>query len=274
MEKVRKPFQGVLNIIRFNWHLYVLALGLAVVSLGFAFLVAEPYSLYATIGGVLVIVSTATSLLVSFYVYDVSGLYNMEWLGLLRRVKKGRIANIHAGFDETSELLQQHFPTVKLEVFDFYNPERHTEISIRRARKAFPNPPKTKAVSTSQLPVANNKLDVVFLVFAAHEIRDRHERIAFFKEVKRILKKNGQVVVVEHLRNVPNYFAYTVGAFHFFTRYSWYRTFQKSNLRLHSSSKINPFVTLFILENGNSSKNYRKPFMPYKLGPSGFPEIF
>ena len=25
MENLRKPFQGILNIVRFNWHFYVLA---------------------------------------------------------------------------------------------------------------------------------------------------------------------------------------------------------------------------------------------------------
>ena len=43
MERVRGPFEGVWNIIRFNWHLYVLAV--AIISLGLVagIVAGDPY---------------------------------------------------------------------------------------------------------------------------------------------------------------------------------------------------------------------------------------
>ena len=45
------------------------------------------------------------------------------------------ITNINAGFDETSYILDDKFPNATIKAFDFYDAEKHTEASIKRARK-------------------------------------------------------------------------------------------------------------------------------------------
>ena len=61
------------------------------------------------------------SLLVSWYVYDLSNLYKLSWL--FPNNDNIKIVNIHAGFDETSVLLSAKFPNAELIVFDFYDQE-------------------------------------------------------------------------------------------------------------------------------------------------------
>ena len=77
------------------------------------------------------------SLVVSAYVYDFSGYYKFDWLKkyALNDSEPKHILNINAGFDETSFIIQNHFPKANLKVFDFYNPKQHTEPAIVRARK-------------------------------------------------------------------------------------------------------------------------------------------
>ena len=132
MEQVRKPFQGVLNIIKFNWHFYLLSVfvlcGFLVLSFGFKNNFLFILLFFLTLSG------TLSSILVSFYVYDYSDLYKLNWLP--DNNEKISIANINAGFDETSSLLQLKYKNANLIVLDFYNPATHTEISIKRARKA------------------------------------------------------------------------------------------------------------------------------------------
>jgi ubiquinone/menaquinone biosynthesis C-methylase UbiE len=161
--------------------------------------------------------------------------------------KNDVIMNISAGFDETSELLLQKFPGVQLEVFDFYDPELHTEPSIKRARKAYPAFNGKRGISTSNIPLGDDAVDVALLILTAHEIRKTEERLVFFKEVSRVLKSDGNLVVVEHLRDLPNFLAYTIGVFHFFSRNSWMTLFEKSNFELHKEIKITPFISTFIL---------------------------
>ena len=249
MERMRKPFQGVWNIIRFNWHFYGLAAGAVAGLLYGAYLVDEPYGLYLRLLAAGVGVSTLLSLLTSFYIYDLSGLYTLSWLDFVPTDQPMELVTINAGFDETSELLQRKFPSAHLRVFDFYNPMRHTEVSIKRARRAYPAWPGTQTINTSIVPVADQTVDYVFLILAAHEIRQEAERVVFFRELRRILKPAGTIVLVEHQRDTANFLAYTIGFLHFLSPSTWATTFTQAGLRVQNRRKLTPFITLFTLQN-------------------------
>lgn len=245
MEIRRKPFQGVLNIIRFNWHFYLIA-GITFIILIFLKSVFPP-SLQSLIliGASLALFTILISLLVSFYIYDLSDLYQLKWLNHLDNTK---ILNISAGFDETSEMIQNKFRDVDLTVCDFYNPIKHKEISIKRARQLYRPQPGTITVSTERLPFAEHTFDKSLAILSAHEIRNEAERIRFFKELERITKSSGQICVTEHLRDFNNFLAYSIGFLHFHSRESWLRTFDEANLALKQEIKTTPFITTFILE--------------------------
>jgi SAM-dependent methyltransferase len=253
MEKLRKPFQGVINIVRFNWHYYVLALSLIIIAVVLRKYMNDTWSLVTTIAVIAAVFSIFISLIISSYIYDFSSLYKLSWLNTLQHVH-GKVLNIHAGFDETSHLLQQKFPSADLAVADFYDAAKHTEVSIKRARKVYPAFPGTQHVSTKHLPVENNSLNNIFLILSAHEIRQPEERVAFFKELRRSLVPSGQIIVTEHLRDLPNFLAYNIGFFHFHSRLTWLKTFSRAGLNVSKEIKITPFISTFVLEkNGTAS---------------------
>jgi SAM-dependent methyltransferase len=244
---IRNPFQGVSNIIRFNWHFYVIA-GISVLLLLVASNLMGAVMFWPCMVLVTgVVASTSISLFVSYYVYDQSGLYDFSWVQQLSKADTRNVVNIHAGFDETSSILKKNFPDATLQVFDFYDPVRHTEVSIERARKAYPPYKGTVKITTSELPLDGNSVDIIFNIFALHEVRDRKERIHFLKEQFRTLRDDGRVVVVEHLRDVPNFLAYNIGFFHFVSEKEWRANFQHAGLQVYSKSKVTPFVAVFIL---------------------------
>lgn len=247
MEKMRKPFQGVWNIVRFNWHFYVLSFGALLLLLLFSNYTNSTFSLYLFVVGLLIFLPTFISLSVSYYVYDLSELYNLNWISGFISTERNTIVNINAGFDETSILLKKKFPNSELLVFDFYDPQKHTEVSIKRARKAYPLFPNTKSVTANNLPMLDNSADKIFVIFAAHEIRNEQERIEFFKELKRVLKPTGQIFITEHLRDIPNFLAYNIGFLHFYSKQSWLHVFQLTELTLKSEEKITPFISKFTL---------------------------
>lgn len=242
----RKPYQGVGNIIRFNWHFYVLAI--VVTDLLLCFRQWFPaYSSYAVLALLAVVWVTGISLLVSWYIYDLSQLYSLHWLDDLEVAPGASIANIHAGFDETSALLAVRYPSAQLAVYDFYDPQKHTEVSIRRARKAYPAYPGAIAIDTTTTTLPAGTYDVIFLIFAAHEIRDTAERVRFFSMLRQSLRSGGRVVLVEHLRDVPNFMAYSIGFFHFLPAKQWNATFEGAGLRPMHVKKMTPFVTICYL---------------------------
>lgn len=247
MEPVRKPWQGVGNIIRFNRHFFALALLSVVGLLSAGLLLPGLFSTLACLVAAAILISTLLSLSVSAYVYDFSRLYAFDWLNDVPVHPQAKAVNVHAGFDETSHLLQRKFALRDLVVFDFYNPVQHTEMSIRRARKAYPPYPGTQVVTTTRLPLPDASADTVFAIFAAHEIRDAGERVAFFKEIRRILQPGGRVIVTEHLRDAPNFIAYNIGCFHFLPRSAWLSAFRQAGLAVAQTFKVTPFITTFIL---------------------------
>lgn len=243
----RRPFQGVWTIIRFNWHLHVIALAsIAILMAGACFL-----SGWAAWVCALVAVSAASSVLLSllatWHAYDASGLYDPSWLASEMEYPR-RGANIHAGFDETTTILRSTFTDIHWQVFDFYDPAKHTEISIRRARTAHPPSSDTLSINTGHIPLADSSLDRVLLMLAAHEIRNHDERVVFFRELKRVLSPGGKVIVTEHLRDLANIAAYSIGAWHFHPRDEWLATFQAAGFRVAREFRNNLLITTFVLE--------------------------
>lgn len=242
----RPRWLGVKHIVWFNWHFYLLAFLLIVaLTLGYWYTpgMTSLLLLLMLIGAILTLF---ISLLVSWYVYDLSGLYSLYWLSEFIPAT-GTMINIHAGFDETSALLQTRYPQNALHVFDFYDPQKHTEWSIARARKVYPSFPGTVTISTTTQVLPVKDASVILLILAAHEIRDDAERADFFRTLKRSLAPGGSIVVAEHLRDLPNFLAYTIGAFHFLSWSAWQKTFAGAGLHITTRKKINPFIHLIVL---------------------------
>jgi ubiquinone/menaquinone biosynthesis C-methylase UbiE len=246
MEVKRRKFQGVLNILSFNRHFYIfglIALLLVVVS---QIVMPWPIILFWIIT-LAFLYGLLMPLIVSAYVYDFSGYYHFDWLKKtgISNSNPDLILNINAGFDETSFILKNHFPHVTLKVFDFYNPEKHTEQAIIRARKVSLMFPDTAQITTDFIPLTDKSVDMIFLLSAAHEIRSQQEKIIFLKECYRLCKPTGQVIMVEHLRDLPNFIAFSIGFTHFFSRRVWQKAFKTAGFSSFSETKFTPFMSVF-----------------------------
>ncbi|WP_245833647.1 class I SAM-dependent methyltransferase [Nonlabens spongiae] len=242
----RRKFQGVLNILSFNRHFYVI--GVASLTLLISLVLYFELSTYYTV--ILVLGFTyglLVPLIVSAYIYDYSGFYEFRWLDQFdfKDSKNNTIININAGFDETSFIIKDKLPQSNLKVYDFYNPDRHTEPAIVRARKVSNIYPYTQRISSHSLPLKAHTVDYIFLISAIHEIRNNDERITFLKECGRVLKNEGRIIMVEHLRDLPNFLAFTVGFTHFFSSVKWRKSFKTAGFRNINEIKFTPFMSIF-----------------------------
>lgn len=249
MEIERKNFQGVLNILSFNRHFYVIGILVLFLIITLCFYFDVPKILIWIISGAF-LYGLLMPLIISAYVYDFSGYYDFKWFKDLQIIDsdKTQIVNINAGFDETSFTIKDKFSKSNLQVFDFYNADEHTEPAIIRARKISNQYLNTKQINTNYIPLNDNAVDVIFLLSAIHEIRKDDEKILFLKECKRICKQNGKVIIVEHLRDVPNFFAFSVGFAHFFSQKTWMNVFKKAGFTSISERKFTSFMSIFTLE--------------------------
>lgn len=250
LEIKRKPFQGVWNILLFNWHYYAILLLFIVLAVAFAHLFPAQFLPWKVYILAFVTLSSLISLIVSYWIYDRTDLYSFP---LIEHLDNKQVLNIHAGFDETSALIQSKFPSANLTIADFYDPLKHREVSIKRARKRYPNSPLCKAVNPLNLSYQNNSFDCILVIFAAHEIRNEEERAEFFKELKRVLKPEGEIVVMEHRRDWLNFLAYQIGFLHFYSDRQWRRTFKEAALNLVNATKQYGLITTYKLKKYGTS---------------------
>ncbi|MBC7936622.1 MAG: methyltransferase domain-containing protein [Rhizobacter sp.] len=242
----RKPLQGVLNILSFNRHFYVGGI------IALAALFAGRYFMewHGTIFWIIIaafVYGLIMPLIISAYVYDFSGFNKLNWLDNIVKDDgtKKQLVNINAGFDETSFIIKNKFPSSDLNVFDFYNAARHTEPAIRRARKVSLIYPTNKQIESNSIPLLHKSIDIIFLLSAVHEIRSHKEKVAFLKECQRICKPDAQVIMVEHLRDFPNFVAFSIGFTHFFSRHTWKNAFESAGFSSFKENKFTPFMSVF-----------------------------
>ncbi len=243
----RTPYQGVTNIIRFNPGMFIAA-GVIIVA-GIVALTLTGSWLQLIIAAALaaVITSLTISLLASHWIYDKSEIYSLPSLKNSNPATHENWLTINAGFDEITPTLKTQFPDINLRILDFYDPEKHTEASIGRARSAYPPNPKTETITSDHIPAEDKSTEKIIAFFSLHEIRNHQERVNTFKELHRTLTENGELHLTEHLRDLQNLLAYNLGALHFHTRNAWQKTFDESNFAIKSEIKTTPFITTFVL---------------------------
>jgi len=256
----RGRFHGAIQIVRFNWPWYLAAIVVTVVAVVksgavFAALatVATPLSRALALAAVLAALTAdfwlLASLVVSHVVYDRSALATGEWMTASLSGEPRSIGVFHAGLDETSPHVSRLFPAARVQVFDFHDDTAMSEASIERARRIAGNRASTP-IRFASIPLEAGALDAALVVFAAHELRKGNDRATFFLELARVLRPEGDLVVVEHLRDVWNFLAFGPGAFHFFARDRWLSAFKDAGLTVDREARITPFVAQFSLRKG------------------------
>lgn len=242
-------FDGVLKILRFNWPQYVAGAGVVAVTATIVTAMTLPTWLNALAwAGVCVAAFwLIASLAVSFYVYDLSPLYRWSWISEMLPEAPARWVNIHMGLDDSTAALRRLFPSSAGRSFDAFEECEMSEPSIYRARRLATNSEPAEPVSFSALPLGTASCDAVFLILSAHELRRRRSQEQFFREVSRIVRPGGTVLLVEHLRDGWNFLAFGPGFMHFWPTRRWTSLALGAGLKIKEQCRITPFVTVFVL---------------------------
>jgi hypothetical protein len=239
-------------VVSFNRHFFALALLACAIGFALVVVVENPFlKALLTVGIGLAAYFMVASVIASYFVYDASDLYKLQWWPA--RCLKHRPADgivVHAGFDPASPRIKALFPQMRLRVLDFFDTSTTTEASIQRAHRLNPPSAPEERIISDSWPVDTASQDVVFALSAAHELRKADERAAFFREANRSLKGGGKVIVIEQVRNLANFACFGVAAFHFLSRGTWLRSFASVNLKVTDEFKITPFMRVFVLQSG------------------------
>jgi SAM-dependent methyltransferase len=244
---VRGRYQGVMQILHFNWRMYT-ATVVGVVAGAMAWPFLPPVC-----NAALVMIAApalfwmAASLAVSHYVYDCFPLYDLHWLERALGRAPRRWINIHSGWDETSALFAAIFPDAMGEAVDIFDLKVMTEPSIREARRTNRSAIASTPAHYDALPFESASVDTAFVIFAAHELRRAGQRERFFAEIARVLSASGDAVLMEHARDAWNFFAFGPGFLHFFPRRTWRQVARQAGLEVRSEFAMTKFIHVFIM---------------------------
>src|SRR5262249_59529805 len=129
----RGRYRGMWQVVEYNSGIYTCAL-LVICVAWISFPYAQPVVERMVVVGLAVplLFWLCSSLLVSHYVYDCSPLYDLNWVRRELPKAPQRWINVHAGVDETSQLLAQLFPPADGGILDIPDPWQMTEPRILR----------------------------------------------------------------------------------------------------------------------------------------------
>ena len=246
----RGRFEGVLNIVRFNWPMFVATAVAVLVAVIGVTIVAEPvWRVLLVLVAACLVIGTAVSLAVSHLIYDHSDLYRFAWLSrALGGLSPRRAIFCQTGFDECSVPLRERLRDTTWTLLDHYDPTWMTEASIQRARRRCPPASGTITAPFSAWPVGARSADVVIGMLAVHELRRDEERVAWFAEAHRVSCEGGRVILVEHVRDLANVLVFGPGALHFHSIATWRRSWERARLRLRDEFRVTSWVRVFVLE--------------------------
>lgn len=246
----RGRFQGVWQIFCYNWPWFVGSAAFKLLTLVVITLLPMPFVLKALLltAASLAILGATLSLVASHWIYDRSEINRWTWVKRCLPAAPAAWTNIHAGLDESSEPLSDLYGHTARQVLDIYDPTTMTEPAIKRARASHAVTIPCVKAKADCLPLSSDSQDCIFMIFAAHEVRDPVERDQLFAEAARALAPGGRLVLVEHLRDLANAVAFGPGCFHFLPKQEWLRVTVKAGLSLVSEEKITPFVSVFVFE--------------------------
>jgi len=228
-------FKGAGQVLRYNWPAYAGAAGMLALGLVAPRKLRRPL-LAAGLAGAWF---AAASVVVTNLVYDRSEFAVWEWPRGVLEGRPRRVAALHAGLDNVSANLRRLWPDAEIQVVDFYDADTMTEPAIARARAGRRH--------GDALAAIRSNLDAAFVVLAAHELRTREGRAAFFRRVGGALAPRGRLVLLEHLRDPQNALVYGPGALHFLPRTAYLTAFDDAGLELLEERAMTPFLRLFVL---------------------------
>jgi hypothetical protein len=123
MTASRGAYTGVLKILQYNLHSYIASV-CAMLGIGvLLWLRLLPPAGGALLIGVAALTAfwTLSSLFASYYVYDYAGVTRWHWLPAALMFPPRQWLNIHAGLDESTQILTQLFPDTGYAVLDIYD---------------------------------------------------------------------------------------------------------------------------------------------------------
>ncbi len=204
-----------------------------------------------------------------YFMYGhVSRRYYRRLLEAAQLPDDARIADVHVGTYRATWNFADLLPRSRIASIDIWDDRYHGEKALYDVRRL--EAPTLQAHEridflkgdAERLPLPHASVDAVTLGFGIHEIPGG-KRDALFGEIRRILKPGGKLAMYERGWNLPNYFVFGPGMFHFTRTGDWIKLLKRHFDNVHTEKAVG-FVDLFLCSNTGATA-----FGPHGLRPVG-----
>jgi hypothetical protein len=234
-----------LDVVWFNWPPFVFGPITAIVA-GLAALGPLPTAVRIglAIGAVAALVATTTAVMAIVWVFGFGTARRWRWVANAAHRPRTWL-NLTTGFDDSTSTLRARLAGVTGLSVDIFDETAPLDPPQRRARGRFPPGDRTATVATLDGALGAALPQTAFLLMSAHEVPGA-DRVRLFTTIADRLLPGGRLIVVEHLRDLPNAIAFGLGARHFQSRATWLEAGRLAGLEPVEEHRLSPFVRGFV----------------------------
>lgn len=212
---IQRRFRGTFQYIYAHWPAFLLAYGGMIVALLLIAVGIEQRWLalvpLAAAAAILLGYGVAAAAWSAHQLYDAEGLLPHQVLFDMANIKPGdSLAYLDFGLRERAAEIASRLTKGKVTVIDVYNPQLTPSRPLYRRRMRAPSSVRDPRLdwlngSVDLLPMPDNSVPALFLCEVLSELRQKGDRKALLKEVRRILKPGGCALIAEPSQSQTNW---------------------------------------------------------------------
>ncbi len=244
-------FRGTLRYLYAHWPTYAILYGGLIASLllvglaggrGWYGLIPLALAAFLVMGYFIV-----ASLWAAYQIYDQIKPHHLLFdLGQLRETD--RFAYLGLGLRVRVLELARRLTTGRIVVIDLYNPQWTTGSSLARLRQRAPSPVTDPRLifqvgQVTLLPLPDESVPVIMLCETVSAFWQEGDRLALLREARRVLAKNGRLLITERTRSRTNWLTLGPAAADLETAAYWRDLLYLAGLRVEREKTLGDLVT-------------------------------
>lgn len=211
----RNRYQGAASYVYAQWPGYLLRYG--GIILAFLMIVAGLIIGWQMLVALGIVLLTAMFFLMLAALWTAHKLYDADTLqsddllfAMSQAQPTDKLANIDLGLRQQAIMLSRHLTTGKITVIDVYNPQLAAGASLARARLQAPSTKQDPRLAwfdghINLLPMPDSSVTAVFMSQVLSEFGQHGDRQTLLREIRRILKPNGRLLLTEQTASWLNW---------------------------------------------------------------------